>query len=235
LGAVADNLRAVRARIDAAALRAGREPGSVRLVTVSKTVPVERIIEAVEAGASVLGENRVQEALPKQSALAEWLGRSGHVGRVEWHLIGTLQKNKARHAVGAFSLIHSVDGIELARELDRQAAKRGITQAVLLEVNVAGEATKHGAQPEEALALAKDMAGLHNVKPAGLMCIPPFTDDAENSRPYFIMLRGLLKEINDAGIEMRELSMGMTQDYEVAAEEGATLVRVGTAIFGHRA
>ena len=234
MGAVADNLRAVRARIDAAALRAGREPGEVKLVAVSKIVPAEHVVEAVEAGASILGENRVQEALPKQAELAGLLSRAGYNGPLEWHLIGTLQKNKARHAVGAFSLIHSVDGIELARELDRQAAKRGVVQAVLLEVNVAGEATKHGVPPEEVVALARETAGLKNVKPAGLMCIPPFTDDAENSRPYFVMLRGLLAEINGAGIEMRELSMGMTQDYEVAAEEGATLVRVGTAIFGHR-
>ena len=235
MGAVADNLRAVLARIEAAALRAGRDPKSVRLVAVSKTVPPERILEAVEAGAYILGENRVQEALPKQSALAGLLERTGSARRAEWHLIGTLQKNKARHAVGAFSLIHSVDGADLAREIDRRAAMMGIVQDVLLEVNVAGEATKHGVPPEEALSLAKEMAGLANVRLTGLMCIPPFTEDPESSRPHFARLRGLLSEINEAGIEMRELSMGMTQDYEAAVEEGATLVRVGTAIFGHRA
>jgi pyridoxal phosphate enzyme (YggS family) len=234
LGYVADNLRAVLARMEAAALRAGRDTKSVRLVAVSKTVPPDRVVEAVEAGACILGENRVQEALEKQAALAGLLGRSGYSGRFEWHLIGTLQKNKARHAVGAFSLIHSVEGIELAREIDRQAAKRGIVQDVLLEVNVAGESTKHGVTPGDALSVARDAAALANVRPVGLMCIPPFTDDPETSRPHFVMLRELLARINDAGVPMRELSMGMTQDYEVAVEEGATLVRVGTAIFGHR-
>ncbi|MBI5695243.1 MAG: YggS family pyridoxal phosphate-dependent enzyme [Nitrospirae bacterium] len=173
----------------------------------------------------------VQEALAKQEEMA---GLRGHGIAPEWHLIGSLQKNKARQAVGAFSLIHSLDGVELAVEIDKRAAKLGIVQDVLLEVNVSGEASKHGVRPEDALAVVREVSALPNIRIVGLMCIPPFTDDAEDSRPHFRALAGLLREINGAGFPMHELSMGMTQDYEVAAEEGATLVRVGTAIFGAR-
>lgn len=226
---VAGNLNDVISRIRAAALKAGRDPGAVRLVVVSKTVGPEKVMEAVTAGALILGENRVQEAVAKMEAL------TGRIpAGVGWHLIGTLQKNKARHAVGAFSLIHSVDSIELAREIDRQAAKRGLVQKVLLEVNIAGEASKRGFAPEEAKAAAKEVSGLANVRLGGLMCVPPFTDDPEDSRPFFVKMRGLLGEINTMGLSLTELSMGMTQDYEVAVQEGATLVRVGTAIFGAR-
>ncbi len=228
MGHVADNLREVRARIEAAARRAGRDPNDVRLVVVTKTVPPEIIMEAIGAGAAILGENRVQEALFKQKAL----GTAGP--EIEWHLIGTLQKNKVRHAVGAFTLIHSLDGAELAGEINWQSAKLGLVQKALIEVNVAGEATKHGVAPDDALALAREAASMANIEVVGLMCIPPFTDAPETSRPHFARLRELLKEINGAGLPMRELSMGMTQDYEVAVEEGATLVRVGTAIFGAR-
>ena len=230
MGAVAENFRTVLEKVEAAAKRAGREPGSVRLVTVSKTVPVERIREAVEAGARILGENRVQEALTKM----ETVDFSG-LPAPEWHLIGTLQKNKARHAVGVFSLIHSIDSIELAKDVGRQAEKRGIRQKVLVEVNIAGEATKHGMRPEDALAAAKEISLIPGIELQGLMCVPPFTDDPEDSRPHFVRLRELLADINKAGIPASELSMGMSHDYEVAIEEGATLVRVGTAIFGARA
>ena len=229
MGAVAENFRAVLEKIEAATKRAGRGPGSVRLVTVSKTVPVERIREAVEAGARILGENRVQEALSKMETTD-----FSDLPAPEWHLIGTLQKNKARHAVGVFSLIHSIDSIELAKEVGRQAEKKGIKQRVLIEVNIAGEATKHGIRPNEALAAAKEISLIPGVELQGLMCVPPFTDDPEDSRPHFIRLRELLADINNAGIPANELSIGMTQDYEVAVEEGATLVRVGTAIFGAR-
>lgn len=225
---VRENLGAVLSKIISAAKGAGRDPSRVKLVAVTKTVPFEKVAEAIEAGAETLGENRVQEALPKVSeAAARGLA-------VEWHLIGTLQKNKAKHAVGVFSLIHSVDGVGLAREIDRQAAKRGIVQDILLEINVAGETTKHGVRPEDALPLAREVSALGNVRLRGLMCVPPFTDDPEGSRPHFVRMRGLLAEINAAGIEAAELSMGMTQDYEAAVQEGATLVRVGTAIFGAR-
>jgi pyridoxal phosphate enzyme (YggS family) len=225
---IAENLRAVIANIQAAAVRAGRDAGEIKLVTVTKTVPAGKVMEAVNAGARILGENRVQEGLDKMRQV-------GPAPGVEWHLIGTLQKNKARHAAGAFSLIHSVDGLDLAREIDRQAAKRGIVQEALLEVNIAGEPSKHGVRPEEAVSAAKGVALLANVRLAGLMCIPPFTDDPDTSRPHFRALRDLLAEMNRAGLDVKELSMGMTQDYEAAVEEGATLVRVGTAIFGERA
>ena len=227
---VAGNYLKVRADMDAAARKAGREPSSVKLVAVSKTVAAERVIEAVRAGASILGENRVQEALSKMEEMAPLYTAAPP----EWHLIGTLQKNKAKHAVGAFTLIHSVDGIELAREIDRQAARFGIVQDCLLEVNVAAEESKHGIRPEEALPIVREAASMKNIRLVGLMCIPPFTADAESSRPHFRTLRALRDEIDSAGFPMTELSMGMSQDYEAAVEEGATLVRVGTAIFGGR-
>jgi len=232
LGAVAENYARVRAGIDAAAVSAGRDPASVKLIAVSKTQPAEAVVEAALAGASIMGENRVQEALAKMEVLAEMDDASEL--SVEWHMIGTLQKNKARHAVGPFSLIHSVDSASLAAEIDKRAAKLGIVQDVLLEVNVSGEETKHGVRPEDALALAVAVNGMENVRAVGLMCIPPFTDNPEDSRPHYRRLHGLMEEMRAAGMDMRELSMGMTQDYEVAVEEGATLVRVGTAIFGPR-
>jgi len=226
---VSGNLNDVISRIRVAALKAGRDPDAVRLVVVSKTVGPEKVMEAVCAGAHILGENRVQEASAKMEAL------TGRIpAGVEWHLIGTLQKNKARHAVGAFGLIHSVDSIELAREIDRQAAKRGLVQNILLELNIAGEASKHGFTPDETIAAAKEVSALKKVSLEGLMCVPPFTDDPEDSRPFFVKMRGLLAELNTMGLNLTELSMGMTQDYEVAVQEGATLVRVGTAIFGAR-
>ena len=227
---VSGNLNDVTLRIRSAALKAGRDPGAVRLVVVTKTVGPEKVMEAVCAGALILGENRVQEAAAKMDALT---GRRIPAG-VEWHLIGTLQKNKAKHAVGIFKLIHSIDSVELAREVDRQAEKRGLVQRVLLEVNIADEASKHGFAPEEVRQAAKEVSALANISLDGLMCVPPFTNKPEESRPYFIRLRGLLDEINGQGFNLTELSMGMTQDYEVAAQEGATLVRVGTAIFGAR-
>lgn len=228
MGTVADNLLAVQASIEAAAKKAGRDPGAARLVAVTKTVPAVKVMEAVLAGARILGENRVQEAMTKMRELGAGQG-------VEWHLIGSLQKNKARLAVGSFSLIHSVDSTELAREIDRQALRRGIVQAALLEVNIAGEASKYGLRPEEVVLTAKEVSLLPGVRLAGLMCIPPFAGDPETSRPYFRALKGLLLDMNRAGLDVHELSMGMTQDYKVAVEEGATLVRVGTAIFGARA
>jgi len=232
LGPIAENYARIRGEIDAAACRAGRDPASVRLVAVSKTQPVEAVIEAVHAGASIVGENRVQEALAKMEELSEMEGVSDLP--VEWHMIGTLQKNKARHAVGRFSLIHSLDSASLAAEIDKRAAGLGIVQDVLIEVNVSGEETKHGVRPEEVQALAAAADRMEHIRPVGLMCIPPFTDNPEDSRPHYRRLKELSDEIRAAGVDLRELSMGMTQDYEVAVEEGSTLVRVGTAIFGPR-
>jgi PLP dependent protein len=225
---VSENLKRVQGRIAAAAQRAGRDPSSVRLVTVTKTVALDGIRQAVVAGAAILGENRVQEAKEKIEAL-------GAVA--SWHLIGHLQTNKAKYAVKLFDLIHSVDTIALAKELDRQAGKIGKKQDVLIEVNIAGEASKAGMAVREAPALAREVARLQNLSVQGLMTMPPFSEDPEASRPYFQVLRELAETItkeNIPGLSLRELSMGMSGDFEVAIEEGATLVRVGTAIFGER-
>jgi pyridoxal phosphate enzyme (YggS family) len=225
---IADNLRTVTARIEAAARRAGRDPSSVKLVVVTKTVDEDRIRQAVASGALILGENRVQEAR----------GKIEHLGRPAlWHLIGHLQTNKAKYAVRLFDLIHSVDSLELAGELDRQAAKTGKVQDILIEVSIAGEEAKAGVAIEHAPALVVEIAKFRHVSVKGLMTMPPFLDDPEQVRPYFRRLRDLSGEIarqNIPGVSMRELSMGMSGDFEVAVEEGASIVRVGTAIFGER-
>jgi pyridoxal phosphate enzyme (YggS family) len=225
---IADNIRTVMDRIASAAKRAGRDPASVRLVVVTKTIDPGRIEEAVNAGAAILGENRVQEAKEKIQRLGS---------AASWHLIGHLQANKARHAVKLFDLIHSVDNQELAAEIDRQAAKIGKKQNILVEVNIAGEASKAGMAVKNAPALLREIAKHNNIAVQGLMTMPPFSEDPEESRPYFRVLKELAESITlekIPGVAMRELSMGMSGDFEVAVEEGATLVRVGTAIFGER-
>jgi pyridoxal phosphate enzyme (YggS family) len=223
---VAAALRSVRERIEAACRRARRDPASVRLVAVTKTVPPERVREAVSAGQDLFGENRVQEALAK-------MPRVGPGAR--WHLIGHLQRNKARHAVGAFDLIHGVDGEALARELDRRAADARTRQAVLVELTLAGEPTKFGVSESGLWTLLEALAGLAHVECRGMMTIPPPAADPEASRRWFVRLRELRDEaIRRSGLALTELSMGMTDDFEVAVEEGATLVRVGRAIFGER-
>jgi pyridoxal phosphate enzyme (YggS family) len=225
---IAENIKAIEARIAATAARAGRKPSSVKLVAVTKNVDPEKIKEAAAAGAAILGENRVQEAREK----IEQLGAIA-----SWHLIGTLQSNKAKYAVKLFDMIHSVDSIGLAREIDKQAAKIGKIQDVLIEVSIAGEETKAGAAIEGVMALVREAAGLRNISIKGLMTIPPFLDDPEAVRPYFRTLRELAARIaneNIPGVSLQELSMGMSNDFEVAIEEGATMVRVGTAIFGER-
>jgi hypothetical protein len=228
MSAVKDNLARIRERIEAAARRAGRDPGAVRLVAVSKTVGAEKIREAVEAGAQVLGENYLQEAQKK----IEVLGPG-----ISWHFIGHLQKNKAKYAVRLFDLIHSVDSLALAEELDRAAEKNGKVQEILLQADLSGEATKFGAGEGEILQIAERIQGLKNVSVKGLMTMPPFSDDPEDSRPYFRKLRSLrdrLARMKIPGISQEDLSMGMSGDFEVAIEEGATLVRIGTAVFGPR-
>jgi hypothetical protein len=228
MSAIADNLARIRERIEAAARRAGRDPGAVRLVAVSKTVGAEKIREAVEAGAHVLGENYLQEAQKK----IEVLGPG-----ISWHFIGHLQKNKAKYAVRLFDLIHSVDSLALAEELDRAAEKNGRVQQILLQADLSGEATKFGAGEAEILQIAERIQGLKNVSVKGLMTMPPFSDDPEDSRPYFRKLRSLrdrLARMKIPGISQEDLSMGMSGDFEVAIEEGATLVRIGTAVFGPR-
>jgi len=225
---IADNFNAIMKRITSAAKRSGREPSSVKLVVVTKTVDVEGIRRAISAGAAIVGENRVQEAKEK----IEKLGAIA-----DWHLIGHLQTNKAKYAVRLFSVIHSVDSLELARELGKQAMKFGKIQDVLIEVSIAGEASKAGVAVQEVVTFAREAATIKNISIKGLMTIPPFLNDPEAVRPYFRLLRELSVSVereNIPGLSMRELSMGMSGDFEVAIEEGATMVRVGTAIFGDR-
>lgn len=227
--AIARNVREVLDRIARAATRAGRKPESVRLVAATKTVPVERIRVAVNAGVRLFGESRLQEALPKIEALRGC--------DVEWHFIGRLQRRKVKAVVGTFAMIHSVDSLELATEIDRRAEEAGLRQDVLLEINVGGEATKAGFSPDEAADAVSALDVLPNVAVRGLMTIPPPGPDPEASRGYFRTLRELAASLGGRGlrrVRLEELSMGMSGDFEVAVEEGATMVRIGTAIFGAR-
>lgn len=228
MSSIKDNLLRVLERMDQAAGRAGRDPGEIRLVAVSKTVESARVQEAIEAGVTILGENYVQEAREKIEEI-------GH--GVQWHMIGHLQKNKAKHTVTLFDYIHSLDGIPLAQEINRRAAQKGIRVRVLLEVNLSGEASKFGIASEAVMDLIYHVAPLKHISIEGLMTMPPYFDEPEKARPYFTRLRELRDRIQKEGIEgvrMDELSMGMSGDFEVAIEEGATMVRVGTAIFGER-
>jgi pyridoxal phosphate enzyme (YggS family) len=223
---IAQNLAEVRATIEAACRKVGRNPQDVRLVAVSKTVDLGRIQEAVAAGQEIFGENYLQEAKDKIATLG---------GQVRWHLVGHLQTNKAKAAVELFDLIHAVDRLKLARALNAAAARLGKIQDVLVQVNQGGETTKSGVAPESSLELVQEVARLPHLRPLGLMTMPPWFDDPEEVRPYFRALRELREYLRDSsGLPFVELSMGMSGDFAVAVEEGATLVRVGTAIFGHR-
>jgi PLP dependent protein len=227
---IAQNIRDIKERIALAARRCGRHPGDIHLVTVAKTVPAERVRAAFEAGAALIGENYIQEARDKFIALSDL--------PIQWHFIGHLQTNKAKYAVRLFDVIHSVDSVRLAAELDAQARKIGKIQKVLIQINIGAEKTKSGIDPEGASALAAAIAQLENLRVIGLMTMPPFFDDPRQARPFFIELRRLRDRIQaegGMGKYLRELSMGMTGDFEAAVEEGATLVRIGTAIFGERA
>jgi len=228
---IAERLAAVRGRIADAARRSGQSESNVRLVAVTKTVAPGRVAEAVAAGITDLGENYVQEARTKIPVVARLVG-DGETGVPAWHLIGHLQSNKAKYSVTLFSLIQSVDNYQLAQELAKQAAKKGKTQAVLIEVNLAGVAERAGVLPGEALALAEQVARTPNLELRGLMGMAPFGEDPEQARPYFARLRGLFDQLPE--VNRRTLSMGMSGDFEVAVEEGATLVRIGTALFGRR-
>ena len=224
-----ENVAEIKDRIRAACLRAGRDPSDVRLVGVTKTVPVERIREGVRAGIVILGENYIQEARTKIEALSDL--------DVSWHFIGHLQSNKAKIAVELFSMIHSLDRESLAVELDRQAGRKGIRLPVLIQVNLGNEITKSGVSLEELLAFFQKIDGCENLAVRGLMALPPWFDEPERSRPHFRRLRellGLLRENSPHPEELTELSMGMSGDFEVAVEEGATFVRIGTSLFGSR-
>jgi pyridoxal phosphate enzyme (YggS family) len=222
---VAENLASVRRRIEAAARRADREPDDVTLVAVTKTWPASVVLEAINAGATDLGENRAQEFREKVTLLGD---------RGRWHFVGHLQTNKVRHVIGSCELIHSVDRLGLAESIARRAAVTDAEQDVLIEVNVAGDPNKHGVEPPRAVGLALEVQELEGVRVRGLMTMPPYAEDPELSRPHFKDLAALsaqlVAELPGAGA----LSMGMSHDFEVAIEKGATIVRVGTAIFGPR-
>jgi pyridoxal phosphate enzyme (YggS family) len=225
---ISRNLALINGRIRAAAEAAGRDPASVRLVAVSKTRPVADIIEAFRAGQTVFGENYIQELVPKLAEVHE---------AVQWHVIGHLQGNKVKYIAGRVSLIHSVDRLSLAQEIDRQWGRLGKVCDVLIQANISGEATKSGTTEAGAIQLVQECALLPHIRVRGLMTMPPFFDDPDAARPYFAELRRLAEAVDArriAGVDMVELSMGMSGDFEAAVQEGATLVRIGTAIFGER-
>ncbi|NTW99701.1 MAG: YggS family pyridoxal phosphate-dependent enzyme [Geobacteraceae bacterium] len=225
---ISGNLDLINERIRAAAEKTGRDPASVRLVAVSKTRPPEDIAAAFQAGQTVFGENYIQELVPKLTQVPE---------AVQWHFIGHLQSNKVKYIAGQVAMIHSVDRISLAQEIDRQWGKLGKVCDVLIQVNISGEATKSGTTEAGAIQLVRECALLPNIRVKGLMTMPPFFDAPDAARPYFAELRRLAETIaaqQIAGVDMVELSMGMSGDFEAAIQEGATLVRVGTAIFGER-
>ena len=229
MGSIKDRLEKVKDRIKRAAEGCHRDPETVGLVAVSKTVAVSKVQEAIEAGVTILGENYVQEARAKFNDLVAY--------PVAWHFIGHLQSNKAKYAVRLFDLIHSVDSFKLARELNKQAAKVNKIQNILIQVNIAEESTKSGVATQDTLKLLEDISGLENLAVKGLMTMPPFFNNPEKVRPYFKALRDLRDDLEQKRLPnavLQELSMGMTGDFEAAIEEGATLVRIGTAIFGAR-
>jgi hypothetical protein len=225
---IAERLQEIGEEIRTAAVRAGRKPDGVRLVAVSKTRPAADVTAAFQAGQVIFGENYVQEFVGKAQEVSE---------PVEWHFIGHLQSNKVRQIAGLVSMIHSLDRLSLAEEISRQWGRIGKVCDVLVQVNISGEATKSGTTAENALGMVRDIARLPNIRIKGLMTMPPFFDDPEAARPCFAELKRLSELIAGegiAGVEMKELSMGMSGDFDAAIVEGATLVRIGTAIFGER-
>lgn len=225
---ISKNLASINARIHTAAEKAGRDPAAIRLVAVSKTRSAADIIAAFEAGQAVFGENYIQELVSKLAEVHE---------PVQWHVIGHLQSNKVKYIAGQVTLIHSVDSISLAKEIDRQWGKLGTSCNVLIQVNISSEATKSGTTADGVIQLVRECALLQNIRVKGLMTMPPVFDDPEAARPFFAGLRQLSEAVAAEqidGVEMVELSMGMSGDFEAAIGEGATLVRIGTAIFGER-
>lgn len=222
---IADNVREVAERVSWAAARAGRRLEDIRLVAITKTVDLERVKEAVDSGVRVFGENYVQEAREKIAAI-------GH--GVEWHMTGHLQKNKVRDAVSLFDMVHTIDSLELAQELDKRAGAIGKLMPVLVEVNIGEEESKGGIDKDKLIPFLNSTKCLDNLSIKGLMAIPPYFDEPEKVRPYFKTLKELLDKANGEGFALSELSMGMSHDFEVAIEEGATMVRIGSAIFGER-
>ena len=225
---VAENLAQVQKNINESCNKINRDPNEVTLIAVSKTKPVEMLKEAYDAGARVFGENKVQEIVDKYDQMPS---------DVKWHMIGHLQRNKVKYIVGQVALIHSVDSYRLAEEINIQAKKKNIIVPILVEVNIAHEESKFGISEEDAIQLVEEIAELENVRIKGLMTIAPYVENAEDNRLYFRKIKDLSVDIaakNIDNVSMEILSMGMTGDYEVAIEEGATMVRVGTGIFGAR-
>ncbi len=225
---IEENITEVKRRVEEAAKKAGRNPEDVLILAVSKTIDVPRIKEAVECGLNSLGENRVQEIMDKYEPMGEG---------INWHLIGHLQTNKVKYIIDKVCLIHSVESLKLAEEINKKAEKAGIIMDILVEVNIANEESKFGIKPEDCESFIRELSKMKNINVKGLMTVAPFTENPEENRGYFKGLKDLLVDINNKKIDninMSELSMGMTGDFEVAVEEGATIVRVGTGIFGER-
>src|SRR5437867_380028 len=226
MDSIAENLARVRQEILEAAAKAGRGPGEIELVAITKAHPAEKVREAIDAGQRLFGESRVQEARTKIPEMPS---------NLRWHFVGHLQKNKIRPALPLFEMIHSVDSLALAQDMNRIAEEEGLHPRVLLEVNVAGEGSKFGFGHDKLREQMEALLALPRLSILGLMCIPPITEEAEASRKYFVQLREFRDSLQtEFRVDLAQLSMGMTQDYWIAVEEGATLVRVGTAIFGER-
>ena len=223
---IKSNLEIINEKVKKAALKTNRTPNEIKLVAVTKTATVEQIKEAISVGVKIIGENKVQEAKEKYQILST---------DIEWHLVGHLQTNKVKYAIEIFDLIHSVDSIKLAKEIDKRSLQFGMITNVLVEVNVSGEETKYGIKPEEVEPFLEEISEFSRIKVRGLMTIAPIVEDKEEVRPYFGKLRKLFEKIkieNKKNIRMDYLSMGMTEDFEVAIEEGANMVRIGRGIFG---
>jgi pyridoxal phosphate enzyme (YggS family) len=225
-----EKIKNIYRRISSAAIRSGRNPFDVKLIAVTKTVEAGRIKEAISLGLRVFGENRVQEAKEKISSLSHKVPDC----KLEWHMIGHLQKNKVKAAIRLFDVIHSLDSAGLAEELNTHAEKEGKIQRVLIEVKLSEEETKYGVSKVDLMDLIKVVSGMKNLKLEGLMTLPPFFDEPETGRPFFRELRELRDKAESRGYRLPELSMGMTNDFESAILEGATMVRIGTGIFGER-
>jgi len=226
VGIIKNNLEIINEKIKKAALKVERNPEEIKLVAVTKTATIEQIEEAIKAGVKIIGENKVQEAKEKYQIIT---------ADIEWHLVGHLQTNKVKYAVEIFDCIHSVDSIKLAEEIDKRSLQFGKTTNVLVEVNVSGEETKCGIKPEEVEPFLKEISKFSRIRVRGLMTIAPIVEDKEEVRPYFRRLRELSKEIkskNIKNVKMDYLSMGMSEDFEIAIEEGANMVRIGRGIFG---
>jgi len=223
---IRENLERIKEKIRVKSELVGRDPQEITLVAVTKTVEADRIEEAIAAGVNIIGESRIQEAKEKYGKVES---------RIIWHLVGHLQRNKAKDAVKIFDLIHSVDSAELAKEIDKQAKKIGKIQKILVEANVSGEESKYGLNPEGVITFLQEVSGLPNIKVEGLMTMAPFYENPEDCRPCFRKLRELIEEVkakNIKNVEMTYLSIGMSNDFEVAIEEGSNMVRIGRAIFG---